>query len=63
MAGLLVGSVLGVGVLIAAIMLTDSTFGLTNVWPGAAVGAILGVLLGLALPERLLTVYRRVFRG
>ena len=61
--GLLIGAVLGLVVLILAIMITNSTFGLTNIWPGAAAGACLGALIGVALPEQVFTAYRRLFGG
>jgi len=58
--GLLIGAGLGLVVLLLAIMIADSTFGLTNIWPGPAAGALLGLLMGLAQPEAVLTALRRV---
>ncbi len=60
--GLLIGTVLGLVLLVLAIMVSNSTFGLTNVWPGGAAGGILGLLVGVTFPETILMVYRSVYR-
>lgn len=51
LAGLLGGSIIGVILVILAIIVTDSTFGLNNIWPGALTGAIVGAILVLCFPK------------
>lgn len=49
--GLIGGGILGVLVLILSIIFTDSTFGLSNILPGALVGAGVGATLGFCFPR------------
>jgi hypothetical protein len=62
-AGLLVGGLLGFVVLIALIMISGSTFGLDNVRSGAVVGAGVGLVIGLCLPEAALKTLYTVLSG
>jgi hypothetical protein len=49
--GLIGGAITGTILLISLIIVTDSTFGLANIWPGTAGGAIIGALLGFVFPR------------
>lgn len=49
--GLIGGGILGVLVLILSMIFTDSTFGLSNIFPGALLGAGVGSILGFCFPR------------
>jgi hypothetical protein len=49
--GLLGGAIIGTIFIILLIAVTDSTFGLNNIWPGTSVGALIGILLGFFFPR------------
>ena len=49
--GFLGGGIIGTILIILVIAVTDSTFGLNNIWPGALSGAIVGAILGICLPK------------
>jgi len=55
--GLLGGGILGILILIAAMMIAGSDFGLDSVRPGALVGAIAGAVVGFFSPGRALKVF------
>jgi hypothetical protein len=54
--GFLGGGISGVLVLIAAIMITGSDFGLDSVRPGALIGSIIGAVVGFFSRGRALKV-------
>ena len=50
--GGLIGGAMGGTILMALLMVfTGSTFGLSNIWPGTVVGAIIGAVLGFLFPR------------
>lgn len=49
--GLIGGAILGVLALILSMIFTDSTLGLSNILPGALVGAGVGVIIGFCFPR------------
>jgi presenilin-like A22 family membrane protease len=48
----LVGGFVGMAALYSAMLLVGSDFGLDNVRPGVAAGALVGFVLGLCFPRR-----------
>ena len=44
--GFIGGAIIGTILMILAILVSDSTFGLSNIWPGSLIGAIVGAILG-----------------
>ncbi len=49
--GLIGGGLLGALVLLLSIIFTDSAFGLSNIFPGALIGAGFGLVLGFCFPR------------
>ncbi len=49
--GLLGGAIIGTVFIILLIAITDSTFGLNNIWPGTSTGSLIGILLGFFFPR------------
>ena len=49
--GFLGGGVIGAILIILVIAVTDSTFGLENIWPGPLTGGIVGAILGYCFPR------------
>jgi hypothetical protein len=57
--GLLLGGLIGALAVILAIVFTGSTFGLKNIWPGAAASAAIGAVLGCMWPRRGIEAFDR----
>jgi len=49
--GLVGGAMSGTILIVLLIVFTGSTFGLTNIWPGTGIGAIVGMALGFFFPR------------
>ena len=49
--GFIAGAVIGTILIILAVLLTDSTFRLNNIWPGPLIGAIVAAILGSFSPR------------
>jgi len=49
--GFIGGAIIGTLLIILAILVSDSTFGLNNIWPGSLIGAIIGAILGSLSPR------------
>ena len=49
--GLLGGAIIGTIFIILLIVITDSTFGLNNIWPGTLAGGLIGIFLGFLFPR------------
>jgi hypothetical protein len=49
--GLVGGAIGGTIVIVLLIIAVRSTFGLTNIWPGTAAGAVIGMVLGFLFPR------------
>jgi ABC-type uncharacterized transport system permease subunit len=45
------GALIGTIFIILLIVITGSTFGLNNIWPGTLAGALIGMLLGFFFPR------------
>jgi hypothetical protein len=50
-AGLVGGAMSGTILILLLMILTGSTFGLTKIWPGTVIGAIVGSVLGFLFPR------------
>ena len=49
--GLVGGAISGTILVVLLLVFTDSTFGLTNIWPGTVAGAVIGTVFGLLFPR------------
>ncbi len=49
--GLIGGAMSGTILVVLLMVFTGSAFGLTNIWPGTVIGAIIGTLLGCLFPR------------
>jgi hypothetical protein len=49
--GLIGGAICGTILHIVLMIITDSSFGLANIWPGTVGGAIIGMVLGFLFPR------------
>ena len=49
--GFIGGSIIWTILIILVILMSDSTFGLNNIWPGPLIGAIVGTILGSFSPR------------
>jgi hypothetical protein len=49
--GFLGGAIIGTIFMILFTAITDSTFGLNNIWPATSAGALMGILLGFFFPR------------
>jgi len=49
--GFIGGGIIGTILIILVILVTDSTFGLNDIWPGSLTGAIVGAILGFCFPR------------
>ena len=49
--GFIGGGIIGTILIILVILVTDSTLGFNNIWPGALTGAIIGAILGACFPR------------
>ncbi len=49
--GFIGGGVIGAIIIILVIAVTDSAFGLNNIWPGPLTGGIVGAIVGYCFPR------------
>jgi integral membrane sensor domain MASE1 len=45
------GGFIGIILLVLIIMISDFTFGLTTIWPGAWIGSVTGAIIGFFFPK------------
>lgn len=55
--GFIGGAIIGTILVILVILISDSTFGLNNIWPGSLIGAIVGAILGSFSPRIGMTLW------